>query len=62
VWSGYDHHGSSTVWIMDLSWKMVKISGYQSSMNVDVDSSRDSNVGIRARTEALSIRPDPRGQ
>jgi len=32
-------------------------------MNVDVDSSRDSNVGIRARTAALPIRPEnPRGQ
>jgi hypothetical protein len=42
---------------MDLSWETVKISGHPSSVNVDVDSSRDSNVGVRVRTVELPIRP-----
>jgi hypothetical protein len=34
-------------WIMALSWETTNSVGRSLSMNVDVDSSRDSNVGAR---------------
>jgi hypothetical protein len=52
-------------WIMALSWEAVRVTMRLSSMNVDVDSSRDSNVGVRVRTVELPIPAwlgDRRGQ
>ena len=41
--------------IMALSWETVNFTGVLPSMNADVDSSRDSNVGARGRSTAPLI-------
>lgn len=56
MWTSYDGRGGDIVWIMNLNWEFVRFATRISSMNVDVDSSRDSNVGVRARTVELRIR------
>ena len=43
------------IWIMALSWETVNFTGCLSSMDADVDSSRDSNVGARGRSTAPLI-------
>ena len=58
MWSGYNERGGSTAWIMALSWETVNVANHLPSMDTEVDSSRDSNVGARARTAAPSIRPN----
>jgi hypothetical protein len=57
VWSGYGGRGSSMARIMALSWETVNFTARLPSMNADVDSNRDSNVGAHARTAAPPIRP-----
>lgn len=42
--------------IMALSCEVVNFTGRQALMNVDVDSSRDSNVGAYARTATPLVR------
>ena len=56
MWTSYDGRGGGMAGIMTLSWEAVRVATGLSSMGVDVDSSRDSNVGVRVRT----VEPGPR--
>jgi len=58
VGSSYGGRGISRARIKALSWKTVNFTARLPSIDADVYSSRDSNVGAHARTAAPLIRPN----